>query len=99
MPDEYGTEDLFDVTPYVGQGYRESAGSPRSASQGNCPRCSRKKVGLIRLPSGHLAWRMHMVTTWGGTAVPCQAAGVYVCDLPEAMPYHNESGPVRCAHR
>ncbi len=95
--DPYGTDSLFDAEPLVGVGAREKPAAQRSVAQGNCPLCHADKTGLIR--SGvHLTWRIHSYATWGGAKVPCGASGVYVCQIPEAEPYHNESGPVRCGH-
>lgn len=96
-PDPYGTADMFGVEQYRA-GHVENKASAKSVAQGNCPKCSVKKVGLTRDSAGHLTWRYHTYSTWAGTSLPCPAVGIRVCVAPEAEPFHNESGQVHCAH-
>lgn len=97
-PDPYGTGDLFDVSPFIDHGHHEPVARVKSVAQGNCPGCSRAKVGLVFGGGGHLLWRMHTYKTHGGASLPCRAVGLRVCVLPESRPYLNASEPVHCAH-
>lgn len=96
--DPYGTADLFDPSPYVDTNPTYRPKSEPSAAQGNCPKCSRTKIGLVRTDRNHLMWRMHTYLTHGGSSLPCPAVGTYVCQVPEATPPYLYGHPVRCPH-
>lgn len=94
--DPYGTASMFDATPLIVPG----GGKEKpivSVAQGNCPRCMKAKIGLVPC-NDHLQWRMHTYKTWSGATLPCPAVGIYVCQLPEAEPFHTYLTPVRCRH-
>lgn len=98
--DPYGTDDLFDPASYEGKRVtsQEKPKALKSVAQGNCPKCSREKVGLVQT-NGHLMWRVHTYRTHGGTTLHCPAVGIYVCQLPEGLPTHSADGiPVTCPH-
>ena len=94
--DDVPTDPLFDAEPL-----RERKRKPkaiRAMAQGNCPRCTREKLGLVLLGS-HLVWRWHTYRTWSGAPMECTASGVAVCVAPEADP--PLAGPghaVQCPH-
>ncbi len=81
------TGSFFDVEPM--RRAREKRPVVRSVAQGNCPECTREKVGLVR-QGIHIVWREHNLTTWAGTRIACRASGVAACVLTD--------GTVRCPH-
>lgn len=51
----------------------------RATASAYCPKCARQqKVGLVDAGT-HLVWRVHNMTTWGGSSTPCIASGVSLC--------------------
>lgn len=79
MPDHYGTPEMFDVPRGGGPKRTETRQQRRSVAWGNCPGCSNNHVGLIE-QSGHLVWREHHITTWGGARWACRTSGVRACE-------------------
>lgn len=89
---------LFDL-PAEPEDHAGEAGaekSVRSVKQGNCPRCMAPKTGLVA-SGAHIVWRVHYLTTWSGSRIPCITSGVAACVIPEIHPL-NPSKPVKCPH-
>ena len=61
--------------------YVDKGTSRRASTYAGCPQCTNDKVGLV-IQAGHLAWKDHYVTTWGGASRQCTAGGQHLCDLP-----------------
>lgn len=88
--------DLPEDSGEPGKGEAGAAKSLRSVAQGNCPRCMAPKTGLVA-SGAHIVWRVHYLTTWAGSRIPCVTSGVSACDAPEVTPL-KPSNPVRCPH-
>lgn len=89
------TPSMFDGLEGVGG--REKPQRERSLAYGACPMCLAEKVGLVRSPDGaHLVWRMHNLTTFVGTKLPCSSTGQHLCQAPAR---HLIGHPIpRCSH-
>lgn len=76
------SEDLFaGLAGPVGRGYEERAQPLKSVAWGGCPGCLNNKVGLAQV-TGHLSWKDHNRTTWGGASMQCSVTGQHLCDYP-----------------
>lgn len=89
------TIPLFAEPPRASSEPRPS--SPPSVAWGNCPRCRKGRVGVLRAGS-HLVWREHTYATWGGARMTCAASGVPVCQATERPPTVLVKGRVMCPH-
>ena len=76
--DPYGTIEMFPAPEPVA---RERRKAMRSIAWSPCPKCTAKRVGVVRL-NDHLVWRHHWFVTWSGAALPCPATGIALCQLP-----------------
>lgn len=79
MPEDHGTEPLFEMEP-TPKPKEERQRSPRSQAFAWCPDCATRTMTGLILSDSHLVWRAHAVTTWSGAVRPCRAEGAPVCE-------------------
>lgn len=73
--------DLFGGLEGMGRSYVDRPKPLKATTHGACPKCLADKVGLV-IQGGHLVWKDHYVSTWGGTSRQCVGGGQRLCDLP-----------------
>lgn len=72
---------IFDGLEGAGLRFVERPAPLKANTHGACPSCLTDKVGLV-IQGGHLVWKDHYVSTWGGSSRQCLAGGQRLCDSP-----------------